>query len=537
MNRLYYGDNLSWLQRHDEFPNESIDLIYLDPPFNSNTDYNIIFNEKRGDKSQAQLKAFDDTWKWERESAHQALLELTVSSPSISEFIRWLSRHGDTKCTSMAAYLSMMAVRLIELHRVLKPTGSIYLHCDTTASHYLKILFDAVFGTANFRNEISWRRSQTRSSISRIFKRSHDVLLFYSKSVDYQFNLQYKELSEASLDLYSREDAKGLYRLVPLVVSGKRNGETGKIWREIDPNLCGKSGSHWITKPLNLEIYDEQGLIVWPIKKGGLPQLKYYLADNKGVPVTDFWDDIDIIPSSSSESMGYPTQKPEVLLERIISASSNEGDLILDPFCGCGTSIAVANKLNRKWIGIDVTYLAIDLIEKRLIDSFGIDIKKTYKIRGNPFDFASAQILFERDNKDKHAFELWALSLVDARSRIKDSGVDGIIGFTDDANEPRRIVVQVKGGSTLTPSIIRDLDGTVKNENAVMGLLITLHQPTKGMYEYANHAGDYKTIQRDKPFPLLQIRTVSQLLEGKLFDLPISKKPERMLYTECERNG
>jgi hypothetical protein len=435
----------------------------------------------------------------------------------------------------MAAYLSMMAVRLLELHRILKPTGSIYLHCDTTASHYLKLLMDTVFGVANFRNEISWRRSQTRSSISRIFKRAHDILLFYSKSSDYHFNLQYKELSEASLGLYSREDERGLHRLVPLVVSGRRNGETGQAWRGIDPNLCGKGGSHWVTKPSNLEGYDKQGLIAWPQKIGGLPQLKYYLVDNKGVPVTDFWDDIDIIPSSSSESMGYPTQKPEPLLERIIKASSNEGDTMLDPFCGCGTAIVAANKLNRNWIGIDVTYLAINLIERRLVDIFGDNIRETYKVHGDPYDFASAKELFDKDSKDKHAFELWALKLVNARPRAKDGGVDGIIGFLDDDGNPRRIVVQVKGGSTLIPTIIRDLHGTVQNENAAMGMLITLHQPTRGIYTYANHAGDYKTTQRDKPFPLLQIRTINELLEGKTFDLPVSKKPQKATYTEKEK--
>jgi adenine specific DNA methylase Mod len=240
----------------------------------------------------------------------------------------------------------------VELRRVMKSTASIYLHCDPTASHYLKMLMDAVFGAANFRNEISWRRSQTRSSISRIYKRSHDVILFYSKADAYLFAMQYKPLSEASMELYTKKDQKGLYRLVPLVVSGRRNGETGKPWRGIDPNKSGKSGSHWITIHANLELYEKQGLVVWPQKVGGLPQLKYYLDDNKGVPVTDFWDDIDLISSSSAESLGYQTQKPEALLERVIKASSNEGDVVLDPFCGCGTTIASAQKLGRSWIGL-----------------------------------------------------------------------------------------------------------------------------------------------------------------------------------------
>ena len=233
--------------------------------------------------------------------------------------------------------------------------------------------------------------------------------------------------------------------------------------------------------------------------------------------------DVKWLSTKDKERSGYPTQKPEGILERIMLSTSKEGDVVLDPFCGCGTTVAVANRLNRTWKGIDVTYLAIDHIENRLIDNFGIDVKKTYTVHGKPYDVASAQALFDRDKKDKHAFELWALSLIHgARSRIRDSGVDGIIGFSDD-NEPRKIVIQVKGGSTLIPSIMRDLDGTVKNEGAAMGLLISLHTPTKGMYEYATHAGDYKSNQRDKPFPLLQIKTVQELFEEKTFDLPLIK--------------
>jgi DNA modification methylase len=271
----------------------------------------------------------------------------------------------------MLAYLVMVAPRLVELRRVLKRTGSLYLHCDPTASHYLKMLLDAIFGPANFRNEIVWRRSQTRSSIGRVFRRAHDVILFYAKSPDYRYNLQRRPLSEESLSIYSKQDDLGRFRLVPLVVSGRRRGETGKPWRGIDPNQCGRNGSHWITLPAKLEEYDRDGRIVWPRKDGGLPQLKYYLEENKGVPVSDFWDDVSLIPSSSPEALGYPTQKPEALLERIIRAGSDAGDVVLDPFCGSGTTLAAAQRLGRCWIGMDVAEIAIRLTQQRLRGTFG----------------------------------------------------------------------------------------------------------------------------------------------------------------------
>jgi site-specific DNA-methyltransferase (adenine-specific) len=457
-NALYYGDNLIWLKNHDHFPNDSIDLIYLDPPFNSNANYNLIFNESSGVKSYAQWRAFDDTWKWEKEASHSAILELTVLAPHISELIMWLSRHGDKKSTSMAAYLSMMAIRLMELHRVLKPSGSIYLHCDPTASHYLKLLMDIIFGNKNFRNEIAW--CYRAGGVPRKgYPKKHDILLFYTKTANdsYTFNHEYMDYTEGTLK-------RGLTQ-----IKGK--------------------------------YYD----------KGLRPE---------GTPIVDWWADIQkVLSPTAAETLGYPTQKSIALLERIINISSNKGDVILDPFCGCGTAVAAAEKLNRKWIGIDVTYLAINLIERRLANNFGDKIRNTYKVYGDPYDFASAKEMFDRDSKDKHAFELWALKLVKAQARSKDGGVDGIIGFLDPNNAIQRIVVQVKGGSNLSPGIIRDLIGTVQKESAAMGLLISLHTPTKGMYQDANHAGDYSG--KERLYKKIQIRTISELIEQKKsFDLP-----------------
>jgi site-specific DNA-methyltransferase (adenine-specific) len=415
------------------------------------------------------------------------------------------------------AYLVMMTARLIELHRVLKPTGSLYLHCDPTASHYLKLVLDQIFGPANFRNEIVWRRSQTRSSISRIFKRSHDTILLYSKSAGYHFRIQYKGLSETSLKLYSKQDSRGFYQPVPLLVSGKRRGESGKPWRGIDPNLRGKGGCHWITTPRKLDEYDTAGLIIWPDKEDGLPRLKYYLEDTRGVPVTDFWDDIDLIPSSSKEALGYETQKPLALLERIIQASSNEGDVVLDPFCGCGTALVAAQKLNRRWIGIDITHLAITLMRKRLHDSFpGIQ----FEVIGEPVDLASAKALARQD---RYQFQWWALGLIKARplgekKKGADKGIDGVVQFIDDpSGKPKRAVVQVKSGHVAV-NAIRELKAVAAHD--ALGILITLEPPTAPMETEAVSAGFYRSPGWNKNYPKIQILTIEELLHGKAVDMP-----------------
>ncbi|MGA3094353.1 MAG: DNA methyltransferase [Dehalococcoidales bacterium] len=535
-NKLYYGDNLEWLRNHDAFPNESIDLIYLDPPFNSKADYNVIFTEPGGEKkSQAQIQAFDDSWHWEKEAAANAIAELATSRPDIVELVEWLGQRGDKKSTSTAAYLSMMAVRLIELHRVLKPTGSLYLHCDPTASHYLKVLLDSIFGTDNFRNEVIWKRTHAHSGAKQ-FGAVHDVLLFYSKSRQYTWNTQHSGYSDDYKDGFFRfTDPDGRrFRATILTGSGTRTGSSGKPWRGIDPT---KSGRHWAIpgyiRPLlgvdknlvvqaALDRLDTIGRIIWPTKEGGIPSFKQYLDDMEGVELQDVWPDIPPLSAQAIERLGYPTQKPEALLERIIQASSKEGDIVFDPFCGCGTTIAAAQKLNRKWIGIDVTWLAIDLIEKRLENAFGKAVKSTYEVKGNPPDEASAEAL---SRKNKKEFEVWAISLVGAQSRERDGGVDGIFGFTEKDRKLRKVLVQVKGGDTLIPSMVRDLIGTVKKEGAAIGLLITLKKPTAGMLADAVHSEPYYSELWDKSYPSIQIRTVGELLAGKGFDLPPTENP------------
>ncbi|HLX41385.1 MAG TPA: site-specific DNA-methyltransferase [Ktedonobacteraceae bacterium] len=337
-NRLIWGDKKYVLPSLlPEFAGK-VNLIYIDPPFATGADFSFtaIIPESNGsltkEPSIIEQKAYRDTW-----------------GRGIDSYLQWLYE------------------TIVLLRELLADDGSMYVHLDWHVGHNAKSVLDEVFGMHCFVNEIVWKRSTNTSSIGQIWKRAHDTILFYSKSDTYDFNFQYKALSETSIELYQNEDEKGQFQLVPLLVSGKRGGTTGQPWKGIDPNKRGKTGMHWITRPEKLDQYLVEGLIVFPDKEGGIPRLKYYLTDNKGVVFSDLWDDINLISSAGKESLNYPTQKPESLLERIIKASSNEGDLILDCFCGSGTTAAVAEKLGRRWITCDLGRFAIQTTRKRLL--------------------------------------------------------------------------------------------------------------------------------------------------------------------------
>lgn len=512
-NALYYGDNLDILRRH--IKNESVDLVYLDPPFKSNQDYNVLFAEQNGSRSASQIKAFEDTWRWDQGAA-ESYEQVVEAGGRVSQAMQaFRSFLGES---DMMAYLAMMAPRLVELKRVLKATASVYLHCDPTASHYLKMLMDAVFGGVNFQNEIIWKRTSARSDSHR-WNHIHDTILFYSKCSEFIWNAQFLPYSQQYVDKFYRfiENGTGRrYASDNLTAAGTREGSSGKPWRGIDVKA---KGIHWKYAIETLEKLNKEGRILWPEKRLGVPRYKRYLDEMPGLAIQSIVTDIFPLSAQSAEKLGYPTQKPEALLERIIKASSNEGNIILDPFCGCGTSIAAAQKLNRKWIGIDITHLSISLIKHRLKDSFGDDIVETYKVIGEPVALSGAANLAK---DDLYQFQWWALGLVGARpveqKKGADKGIDGRIYFHDErGGKTKQIILSVKGGN-IPANHIRELRGVVERENAEIGVLICMKEPTKPMRTEAAAAGFYKTPYGNHP--RLQVLTIKQLLEGAKIDYP-----------------
>ena len=508
-NKLYYGDNLEVLQRYVK--DESVDLVYLDPPFNSRQDYNVLFAEKDGSQSSSQIHAFEDTWEWNLDA--QRSYELIVEQggrvgDALLAFKTFLFN------SDMMAYLAMMAPRLIELRRVLKETGSIYLHCDPTASHYLKILMDAVFGPQFFRNEITWKRSHAHSDAkqgAQHFGRITDILLFYSRGDRAIWNPLYRPYDEKYIERdYRRVDENGRrYRIGDL--SGPGGAAKGNPRYEV----MGVT-RYWRYSKEKMDQLIAEGRVI-QTRPGAVPQYKRYLDEMPGAPIQNLWDDLPPLNNRSKEMLGYATQKPEALLERIIKASSNEGDLVLDPFCGCGTTVQVAQRLNRRWIGIDITHLAIGLIKKRLSDAFGPEIKNTYEVIGEPTDYAGAAQLAE---EDKYQFQWWALGQVGARptdqKKGADRGIDGRLYFhDDDSGKSKQIVFSVKAGG-VTVSQIRDLRGVLEREKAEIGVFLTFDEPTKPMNKEAAEAGFYKSGPLDgATYPRLQILTIQQILDGK----------------------
>lgn len=516
MNWLFYGDNLDVLTRHIE--GESVDLVYLDPPFNSNANYNVLFGEHNGTRSAAQISAFEDTWHWDESAAinYQHTVEQGGSVADALRAFRTLLGTSD-----MLAYLAMMAPRLVELRRVMKFTASIYLHCDPTASHYLKLIMDAVFGPKSFRNEIIWKRTNARSTDGQ-WPRVHDTLLFYAKSPAFLFypTTVAADAGKAPHTLITGPD--GLkYQTFELTAPGRtKDGQSGRAWQGHDPSAMGR---HWANDEATRNQWDLEGLIHWP-KPPGFPRRRSaepFVEGSRKVFVGDIWTDIDRLNQTAKERLGYPTQKPEALLERIIRASSNEGDVVLDPFCGCGTAIAVAQRLKRTWIGIDVTHLAIGLIKHRLADTYGPSIATMYKVIGEPTDVDGAR---ELAKSDPFQFQAWALGLVGARvatsdKRGGDKGIDGRLFFHDGgpAGSSKQVIFSVKAGH-LVPNYVRDLRGVVDREDAQIGVLLSFEPPTAGMKAEAASAGFY-----DSPWgrhARLQLLTVAQLLEGRSVDYP-----------------
>ena len=545
-NRLYYGDNLDVLRRREYFPDECVDLIYLDPPFNSNRSYNVLFKSEGAD-SQAQITAFEDTWHW-GETAEATYDDLIIHAPSqvsnaVEAIMNLIQRN------QMMAYLVMMTARLVELHRVLKPTGSLYLHCDPTASHYLKIVLDTIFGAENFRNHITWKRTSAHNNAKKWGPIS-DNILFYTKSDDFTWNRVYQPYEQEYIDSFYRyEDERGRYRISGLTGPGTTQGESGKPWRGVDPTA---SGRHWAAPMVSLQaaypeldlsvlsvqkrldLLDEAGLVYWP-PQGKVPMQKRYLDEAKGVLIQDIIADIPPLGAHAKERLSYPTQKPLALLERIILASSNKGDLVLDPFCGCGTANAAAHKLGRRWIGIDITHLATSLQKYRLADMFELVSGKDYEVIGEPTTVEGARALAQDSANDgRYQFEWWALSLLRAKPvggkagsrkgrKGADEGIDGIISFFDEDDrgrkKPQTVIVQVKSGAVKSGDI-RDLKGAVERDKAALGVFITLEKPTAAMTKEALSGGYYKSPRWGKSYRRLQILTIGDLFGGAAVDMP-----------------
>jgi len=516
INRLFYGDNLEVLRGKDDtgqpnIPDQSVDLIYLDPPFNSRQDYNVLFAEKDGARSTSQITAFKDTWEW-NEEASRSYHDVVAAGGRVAEVM--LAFHKLLGGSDMLAYLAMMAPRLVELRRVLKESGSIYLHCDPTASHYLKLLMDGVFGPQLFKTEIIWKRTTSHGNVSTGYGDVTDSILFYAKGPRPTWNQPYAK--------YSDEYIAATFRYTD--ENGRRYTSENLRNPGVRPNLTydykgfKPHGNGWAVSKEKMEKYDREGRLIFPSKPDGRIRLKRYLDEQPGAKVQSLWDDIPPIGAQAQERLGYPTQKPEALLERILNASSNEGDLILDPFCGCGTTVQVAQKLNRRWIGIDITHLAIGLIRNRLSSSFENNvppINQTYAVIGTPKDIAGAEQLA---SENKHQFQYWALTLVDAQpsdamKKGADRGIDGRQYFREaNSDEYKQIIFSVKGGRNVGVAEVRDLIGVLQRERADIGVYISFAKPTKPMQKEAAEAGFY-TSQDGSKYPRIQLLTIKGLMD------------------------
>lgn len=508
-NLLYYGDNLDVLRRH--IADESVDLIYLDPPFKSDQNYNVLFAARDGTKAAAQIRVFEDTWQWD-DAAVRAYDEVVERGGKVSETMQAFRLILGTN--DMMAYLSMMAPRLVELWRVLKPNGSLYLHCDPTASHYLKLLLDAVFGPRRFLNEIVWERTSSHNFKQFGYVRANDVLLCYSKGEAFTFNTQFTAYGEAQMKRFKKDENGRLYKAENLTFS-TANPNRQFEWRGTKP----PAHRSWGASLEQLEEWYAAGRIL--LKRDGTPRLdglKIFLDETKGKPLGTNWTDIPRIGNTSGERIGYPTQKPVALLERIIEVSSNPGDVVLDPFCGCGTAVVAAQKLGRRWVGIDVTHLAVNLIKNRLRDAYGAAAK--FKVIGEPTTVEDAA---ELAKTDPYQFQWWALGLVGARpveeKKGADRGIDGRLYFRDARTKTatKQIILSVKAGH-VTVSQVRDLRGVVERETAGIGVLISFERPTQQMRAEAASAGFYESPWGKHR--RVQLLTIEELLEGKGIDYP-----------------
>ena len=528
LNTLYYGDCLEWMRQWND---GSVDLIYLDPPFNSNATYNVLYSTDSA--GAAQTRAFDDTWLWDEAAEDRLEQYLNAAGRRAQRAIVGLNTMLGK--SGMLAYLTYMAERLEEMHRLLKPTGSIYLHCDPTASHGLKLLMDVIFEGKNFRNEVVWKRTGSHGGAKR-WGPVHDVILFYTRSDRYTWNRQFQDFSSGYLEKYFRHrDKRGIYQLVSLTGAGIRKGDSGRSWRGVNPT---DSGRHWAVPKTALEnaypnrtdlsdlptqekldLLDRAGLVYWP-QKGCIPRQKRYATESQGPLIQDVVVDIPPIGAHAKERLGYPTQKPIALLDRIIRDSSNEGDIVLDPFCGCGTAIEAARRLGRRWIGIDISSFAIDLIRERRLQD------KTIPAEGIPYDLESARKLAA---EKPFNFESWAVTRLRGFApnvkQIGDGGLDGraTLAQLPEKFDSRLALAQVKGGK-YTPSYVRDFVGVMHRDQAAIGCFITL-EPITSRTGKQEALGMAKTRVSGYTYPRMQLWSIREYFDGNLPMMPIMNDP------------
>jgi DNA modification methylase len=580
-NKLYYGDNLEVLRRY--IKDESIDLCYIDPPFNSKRNYNQIYNNI-GKEDQAQAQAFIDTWTWDS-AAERGFEEIvsnlggvfTVQSIELIVGLEKVLGKG-----ALLSYLVSMCLRIAEIYRVLKPTGSFYLHCDPSASHYLKLICDSIFCAGRkgeFQNEIIWRRTGQHNKVSR-YGPIHDVIFFYTRTSEYCWNAPKRPFMRGHIDEYFTKDDKGYrthYYGNVLTGSGTRNGESGKPWKGIDPTSKGR---HWAVPGACIEDLDEDlskltqhqkldrlfELGVITIKPGDAwPVYERYLKESDGQALPDIWafqpytkgtlfrsdegidEDVRWLSPKDRERLGYPTQKPEGLLERIINASSNPGDVVLDAYCGCGTTIAVAHRLQRKWIGVDITFQSISLMIKRIEDTFGKAALESIELNGVPKDFDSAVALAQKsDDRTRKEFEKFAvLTFSNNRAIINekkggDGGIDGVSYLLDndikDKTVNRKVLFSVKSNKVLSPAVVRELNGTIERDGAAMGFLITLYK-MENLVKESKKYGMYFNKMFNHEYSKITVISIEEILQGKRMTLPTSQAVLKSAKHRTDKSG
>lgn len=546
MNRLLYGDCLTHLR---EMPKWSVDLVYLDPPFNSNRDYAAIYEDETGRPLPEQIEAFNDLWELSPERIDEIkMMPVLMRDAGIPDEVAELWRHWMAALRNanprLLSYLSYMTERLLPLRSIVRPTGSIYLHCDPTASHYIKAMMDSIFGHQNFRNEIIWKRTGAHGRAKR-WGPIHDTILFYTRSDKYTWNRTFEEYGKDYLEkAYRNKDRHGLYQPISLTGPGTRTGSSGDTWKGVNP---GEGGRHWELPPdralpewfkfpdgyaqMNcqerLDVLDEAGLIYWP-PRGSVPRFKRYASIAGGNPIQDIITDIGPIGAHANERLGYPTQKPVALLERIISASTNEGDTVLDPFCGCATTIEAAHTLNRKWVGIDIAIHAIKRVAAvRLEDRLGLKEGVDFVVEGIPETIEGAQDLWTHD---KHQFQKWAIEQVDGfvtTKKTDDGGIDGRLYFSlPGEGGLESMVIEVKGGKNVSKEVVRSLRGVLDRDQAKMaGLIIMESMGERKTKNFLQEFADLGMLDvNGVKYPKMQLLTVGEILSGKRFLTPTVAK-------------